>query len=31
MTDEEINLEIERAIDEIVRFDPLNVYKKVIR
>ena len=31
MSDQENAAEIERAIDEIVRFDPLNVYKKVIR
>lgn len=31
MSDQENAAEIERAIDEIVRFDPLNVYKKVVR
>ena len=31
MSDQENAAEIERAIDEIVRFDPLNVYMKVIR
>ncbi len=31
MSDQENANEIERAIDEIVRFDPLNIYKKVIR
>jgi hypothetical protein len=29
MTDAEENAEIERAIDEIIKFDVLNVYKKV--
>lgn len=29
MTDEESEKEIERAIDEIVRLDPFNIYKKV--
>lgn len=31
MSDQENAAEIERAIDEIIRFDPLNVYKKVVR
>lgn len=31
MSDQENAAEIERAIDEIVRFDPLNVYMKVVR
>ena len=31
MTDEEINLEIERAIDEIIKYDFMNIYKKVRR
>lgn len=29
LSDYENNLEIERAIDEIVELDPLNIYKKV--
>ena len=29
MSDEENNNEIERAIDEIIKYDPLNIYKKV--
>lgn len=29
MTDVEENLEIERAIDEIIKYDVLNIYKKV--
>lgn len=29
MTDEENNAEIERAIDEIVKYDFRNIYKKV--
>lgn len=29
MTQKEINEEIERAIDEIIEFNPLNLYKKV--
>lgn len=29
MTDEENNKEIERAIDEIIKYDPFNIYKKV--
>ena len=28
-SDEENNKEIERAIDEIIYYDPLNIYKKV--
>ena len=30
-TDEENNLEIERAIDEIIRYDFMNVYRKMYR
>lgn len=29
MSDGENEAEIERAIDEIIKYDPLNVYKKV--
>lgn len=28
-TDEENNEEIERAIDEIISYDPFNIYKKI--
>ena len=31
MTEKEKNEEIERAIDEIILFNPLNIYKKVKR
>ena len=31
MKDEETNLEIERAIDEIIKYDFMNIYKKVRR
>ena len=31
MTQQEENEEIERAIDEIIRYDFLNIYKKVTR
>ena len=29
MSEEEINAEIERAIDEIIKYDFMNIYKKV--
>lgn len=28
-SDEENDREIERAIDEIIKYDPLNIYKKI--
>jgi hypothetical protein len=31
MSDEEVNYEIERAIDEIITYNPLNIYIKVTR
>lgn len=31
LTDSENNEEIERAIDEIIKYDPFNLYKKVSR
>ena len=31
MSETEINIEIERAIDEIIKYDFLNVYKKVTK
>lgn len=30
-TDDENNAEIERAIDEIIQYDFLNIYKKVVK
>ena len=29
LSDEENNLEVERAIDEIIKYDFMNIYKKV--
>ena len=31
LTEKEVQEETERAIDEIIMFDPLNIYKKVAR
>lgn len=31
MSDQEINDEIERAIDEIIQYDFMNIYKKVTK
>ena len=31
MSEEEVNRETERAIDEIIYYDPLNIYKKVTK
>ena len=31
LTDQEIDREIERAIDEIIKYDFMNIYKKVRR
>ena len=31
MTEKEVNEEIERAIDEIIQYDFMNIYKKVKR
>lgn len=31
LTEKEVQEETERAIDEIIMFDPLNIYKKVTR
>ena len=31
LTEKEEDVEIERAIDEIIKYDPLDVYKKITR
>lgn len=31
MSEVEIDLEIERAIDEIIKYDPINIYKKAVK
>ena len=31
MTEKEVDVEVERAIDEIIKYDFMNVYKKVTR
>lgn len=31
MSETEINIEVERAIDEIIKYDVLNIYKKVTK
>ena len=31
LTEKEEDVEIERAIDEIIKYDPLDIYKKVTR
>ena len=31
LSDKENDEEIERAIDEIIRYDPLNLYRKVVK
>lgn len=31
LSDEENDLEVERAIDEIIKYDPFNLYKKVTK
>ena len=31
MTEQEKDLELERAIDRLIEIDPLNIYKKVVK
>ena len=31
LSDEENDIEVERAIDEIIRIDPLNIYQKITK
>lgn len=31
LTEKEVNEETERAIDEIIKYDPFNIYKKVTK
>lgn len=31
MSEAEVDYEIERAIDEIIKYDPINIYKKAVR
>ena len=31
LSEQEVNIEVERAIDEIIKYDFLNIYKKIVR
>lgn len=31
LSDEEVNEEISRAIDEIIKYDPLDIYTKIVK